>query len=549
MMGAVFDRATALAGLAGRRFDVLVVGGGITGAGVALDAASRGFRTALVERDDFASGTSSASSKLVHGGLRYVSQGELGLVAQALAERQRLLENASHLVRPLPFVLPLAGGSAAAARSVGTALWLYDLAGGARIGQVHRRLSTEEARTRVPALRPDAVRRAYLYLDAHADDARLTLAVVRTAVLDHGAVAVNHARVVGLLRTRAGRVVGARVGVDGGEVEVRATVVVNATGVWSDDIGRLDEGDGRDGREATIRPAKGVHLTVSRSRLPVTTAAVLPVPADGRSIFVIPWPGTDRVYIGTTDTDFQGDVDRPRCTAADVSYLLSAVNGWVSDPLTPDDVVGCWAGLRPLVAGAGVGRGRTADLSRRHRVSRSDAGVVTITGGKLTTYRRMAADTVDEVAAILGAGARSRTSALRLRGAGARPLLSADGDHLGRRYGTEADGVQSLVDDDPALGEPLVEGLPYLRAEAVHAVRHEMARTLGDVLDRRLRARILAREAAAAAASSVAGLIGPELGWSSAESDAHVAAYRADLEAERVDAGLPGAVGVHRSAG
>ena len=408
-----FDRTAALTALAGRRFDVLVVGGGITGAGVALDAASRGLSTALVERDDFASGTSSASSKLVHGGLRYVSQGELGLVAQALAERQRLLSNAPHLVRALPFVLPLTGG-AAAARSVGTALWLYDLAGGARIGQVHRRLSLDETRARVPALRADAFRRAYLYLDAHADDARLTLTVVRTTVLDHGAVAANHTAVVGLLRNRAGRVVGARVVADGQEIEVRAAVVVNAAGVWSDEVGGLEDDGG--GRAATIRPAKGVHLTVRRSRLPATAAAVLPVASDGRSVFVIPWPGTDRVYVGTTDTDYDGDVDGARCSAADVAYLLAAVNPSLADPLTPADVVGCWAGLRPLVAGAGAGGGRTADLSRRHRLSESAGGVVTITGGKLTTYRKMAADTVDHVAGILGAGARSRTADLRLRG-------------------------------------------------------------------------------------------------------------------------------------
>ncbi|HVF14091.1 MAG TPA: glycerol-3-phosphate dehydrogenase/oxidase [Acidimicrobiales bacterium] len=563
----MFDRATALAGLrAARRFDVLVVGGGITGAGVALDAASRGLRTALVERGDFASGTSSASSKLVHGGLRYVSQGELGLVAQALAERQRLLSNASHLVQPLPFVLPLSGG-AAAARSLGAALWLYDLAGGGRIGQVHRRLSRDETLSRVPALRADAFGRSYLYLDAHADDARLTLAVVRTAVLDHGAVAANHASVVGLLRSRSGRVVGAVVGADGEEIEVRASVVVNATGVWSDDFGRMSEGEGW---VDTIRPAKGVHLTVSGARLPASVAAVLPVPADGRSVFVIPWPGTDRVYVGTTDTDFEGDVDRPRCTAADVDYLLGAVNGWVSDPLTSADVVGCWAGLRPLVAGGvpvaaggggadgrpgraprrrgsralAAGRGRTADLSRRHRLSQSDGGVVTITGGKLTTYRRMAADTVDEVAGLLGVGARSHTAGLHLRGAGSgaafRSLDVGAGDHLGRRYGTEAGTVRALVDDDPSLGERLVDGLAYLRAEVVYAVRHEMARTLEDVLDRRLRARILDRDGAAAAASDVAAIIGPELGWSTVESDAHVAAYRAELDDERVHAGLPG---------
>ncbi|HEX7276079.1 MAG TPA: glycerol-3-phosphate dehydrogenase/oxidase [Acidimicrobiales bacterium] len=506
----MFDRAAALEGLTGGRFDVLVVGGGITGAGVALDAASRGLRTALVERGDFASGTSSASSKLVHGGLRYVSQGELGLVAQALAERHRLLRNAPHLVRPLPFVLPLTGG-AAAARSVGTALWLYDLAGGARIGQVHRRLSADEARARVPALRADACHRAYLYLDAHADDARLTLDIVRTAVLDHAAVAANHAAVSGLLRSRSGRVVGARVLADGAEIEVRASVVVNAAGVWSDEVAGLE--DGPAGRAPTIRPAKGVHLTVSRDRLPATSAAVLPVPADGRSIFVIPWPGTDRVYIGTTDTDHAGDVDRPRCDAADVAYLLGAVNASLADHLTPADVLGCWAGLRPLVAAAA---GRTADLSRRHRLSRSPGGMVTITGGKLTTYRRMAADTVDQVAGILGAGARSRTASLPLR---------------------ELPGPVAAADATP--DEVLIEGLPYRRADVLHAVRHEMARTLDDVLDRRLRARILDRDGAAAAAPDVAALIGPELGWSPAEADAHVAAYRSELAAERAHAGLP----------
>ena len=565
-----FDRTAALTALAGRRFDVLVVGGGITGAGVALDAASRGLSTALVERDDFASGTSSASSKLVHGGLRYVSQGELGLVAQALAERQRLLSNAPHLVRALPFVLPLTGG-AAAARSVGTALWLYDLAGGARIGQVHRRLSLDETRARVPALRADAFRRAYLYLDAHADDARLTLTVVRTAVLDHGAVAANHTAVVGLLRNRAGRVVGARVVADGQEIEVRAAVVVNAAGVWSDEVGGLEDDGG--GRAATIRPAKGVHLTVRRSRLPATAAAVLPVASDGRSVFVIPWPGTDRVYVGTTDTDYDGDVDGARCSAADVAYLLAAVNPSLADPLTPADVVGCWAGLRPLVAGAGSGRGRTADLSRRHRLSESAGGVVTITGGKLTTYRKMAADTVDHVAGILGAGARSRTTDLRLRGApaaaGGSASLSRTESALVRarrrtdvrlrapaaggwaaRYGTESGLVRDLVTADRSLGETLVDGLPYLRAEVVHAVRHEMARTLGDVLDRRLRARILDRDGAAAAASDVAALVGPELGWSRAEADANVAEYRRALDEERAHAGLLADNGrLHRSAG
>ncbi len=356
---------------------------------------------------------------------------------------------------------------------------------------------------------------------------------------------------VGLLRGRTGRVVGARVVADGAEIEVRASVVVNAAGVWSDEVGGLEDdgpgGAGRGGgRVATIRPAKGVHLTVHRSRLPATSAAVLPVAADGRSVFVIPWPGTDRVYIGTTDTDYQGDVDHARCSAADVAYLLAAVNPSLADPLTPADMVGCWAGLRPLVAGsAGVGGGRTADLSRRHRLSESDRGVVTITGGKLTTYRRMAAHTVDRVASILGAGARSRTATLRLRGAPA----AGGSVSVGSRYGTESGAVRALVAADASLGEPLVDGLPYLRAEVVHAVRHEMARTLGDVLDRRLRARILDRDGAAAAASDVATLVGPELGWTRAEADANVAAYRSALDEERVHAGLLGDDRRHRNAG
>ena len=300
------------------------------------------------------------------------------------------------------------------------------------------------------------------------------------------------------------------------------------------------------GGAPTIRPAKGVHLTVHRSRLPATSAAVLPVAADGRSVFVIPWPGTDRVYIGTTDTDYQGDVDHARCSAADVAYLLGAVNPSLADPLTPADVVGCWAGLRPLVAAStGVGGGRTADLSRRHRLSESDRGVVTITGGKLTTYRRMAADTVDRVASILGAGARSRTATLRLRGAPA----AGGSVSVGSRYGTESGAVRALVAADASLGEPLVDGLPYLRAEVVHAVRHEMARTLGDVLDRRLRARILDRDGAAAAASDVATLVGPELGWTRAEADANVAAYRSALDDERAHAGLLGDDRRHRNAG
>ena len=490
---------------------MLVIGGGITGAGVALDAASRGLRTALVERDDFGAGTSSKSSKLVHGGLRYLSQGDYGLVAQALAERQRLLQNAPHLVRPLPFLVPTYGNRAKT-RAISAALWTYDLIGGFRIGSLHRRLSVADTLARSPALRGDRLAGGLLYLDAYADDARLTLAIIRTAVLDHRAVAANHTPVRELL-PGAGAVVDA----GGRAIEVRASVVVNATGVWAGTIAG--------GGPATIRPAKGVHVTVPAALVPTEVALVLPVPADGRSIFVVPWPGTDRVYIGTTDTDYDGPLDSPTCTPEDTAYLLDAVNASLRTTLSAGDVVGDWAGLRPLVAGAGSER--SADLSRRHRVSRAD-GVVTIAGGKLTTYRAMAADTVDEVQAVLGRPrTRSRTSTLALRGAGA----GAGDDHLTSRYGSEARVVRALIAGDPSLAEPLVPTLPYQRAEALYAARYEMARTVDDVLARRTRSLILARDASVDAAAGVAELIGPELGWTDADAAAQVQAYRAGAEA------------------
>ena len=541
-----FDRAAALERMAGEPFDVLVVGGGITGAGVALDAASRGLRTALVERDDFASGTSSQSSKLVHGGLRYLNQREFGLVTQSLAERQRLLGNAPHLVRRMPFVFPVYGG-ATAARGVGAALWAYDLAGGFRIGHVHKKITADDALSRVPALRPGEFSRAYLYYDAHVDDARLTLAVARTAALLHGAAVANHTAFTGILRGTTGRVAGATIRADGRDTEVKAAVVVNAAGVWVDEVAALGPASSSataTDRPPAIRPAKGVHIALMRSKLPAGVAAVLPAPEEGRSIFVIPWPGSDRVYVGTTDTDYKGPLDEASCTRADVDYLLEAVAAVATERLYPSDVVGFWAGLRPLVAGAGTER--SADLSRRHRVSTSGDGVVTVTGGKLTTYRRMAADTVDQVVELLGAGAQSRTASLKLIGApkGKRESASAisdtgPGSHLARRYGTEIGMVQNLIDQDPGLSRPLVQGLPYLAAEAVHAVRHEMARTLHDVLDRRLRARVLARNAAAAVAGDVARLIGPDLGWSDAEADEQADDYRADLMAESKVAGIP----------
>ena len=544
-----FDRPRALQELGDHPFDVLVVGGGVTGCGIALDAASRGLRTALVERDDFASGTSSKSSKMVHGGLRYLQNGDVRLVYEALRERQRLRRNAPHLVDVLPFLIPIFSKdgliNAKVARALGSAMWMYDLTGGARIGKLHKRLTRDEAVEHMPTLPGDRLAGAYLYYDAAADDARLTLALARTAALDHGAIVANHASVVQLRHDDRGRCCGAVVEADGRRIEVAASVVVNAAGVWADEVRGLDEGQAPD----TIRPAKGIHITVPWDKVRNDIAVVVPVPKDKRSVFVVPWlprgDGTfELTYVGTTDTDYEGPLDDPQCTPEDIAYLLRALNGSLAAPVTEADVVGTWAGLRPLVKAATSGR--TADLSRQHRVQVSESGVVTITGGKLTTYREMAEDTLEVVVDQLGdvprRARRCHTRSMRLRGAdepAPAPEAGATARHLHSRYGSEARVLLALVEADPTLAEPLVDGLPYLRAEAVYAVRHEMAGSVDDVLTRRTRARLQARDASAAAAAAVAALIAPELGWSAQQAEADAARYEALVEAERVAADLP----------
>jgi glycerol-3-phosphate dehydrogenase len=549
--GRPFDRDRAWEQLGAETFDVLVVGGGVTGAGVALDAASRGLRTALVERADFAHGTSSKSSKMIHGGIRYLQQKEVRLVYENLAERQRLLDNAPHLVSPLPFLIPLFGRDGAVAKgltwSYSSALWGYDLTGGIRIGARHRRLSKEEALGHLPGLRADRLVAGFLYFDARADDARLTLTLVRSAVEDHGAVAANYAEVAAFLTDGRGRVHGARIRPTGpgprAEVEVRAAVAVNATGVWADEVGRLAGGGAGPG----LRPAKGIHVTVPRDRFPADIAAVIPVRQDRRSIFVVPWPETDLVYLGTTDTAYEGPLDDPPCTPEDVAYVLGAANGVSSAGLTPADVTGVWAGLRPLLAPPPGRRlsARTADLSRRHTVSVSPAGMVSVTGGKLTTYRKMAEQTVDAAVAQLGGPAarrRSVTARLPLHGApGARPGRDrlADAElagplraHLVGRYGTEVPDVLALADGRPELLQPVVEGLPYLGVEVVWAARREMAQSVDDVLSRRTRARLQRAEASSKAAPAVARLLADELGWDAAQADASAAAYSAAVDHE-----------------
>jgi glycerol-3-phosphate dehydrogenase len=574
-----FDREEALRRLESEQFDVLVIGGGITGAGVALDAASRGLRTALVERHDFASGTSSKSSKLVHGGLRYLQQRDFRLVYEALHERQILLENAPHLVVPLPFLIPLFGRDGvvnkAVSRTYSTALWMYDLTGGWRIGKRHQRIGRDEALAHLPTLKADRLVAAFIYYDARTDDARLTLTVARTAALNHGAAMVNYAEVTELLHRRDGRVAGAKVRVwtpgsahaarSGAptppgqqaeemisnhagkevsnhagkevskEIEIKASVVINATGVWADDVRALDETT----HPHSLRPAKGIHITVPRSRMPADIAAVIPARSDRRQIFVVPWADGDDVYLGTTDTDWDGPLDDPACLPQDIDYVIEAANGSTTSSLNRSDVTGVWAGLRPLLdPGDRHVSARTKDLSRRHTVHVSDRGVVTVTGGKMTTYRLMAEQTVDAAVKLLGLPvAKSGTRHLKLIGApansgrGANRADLADladlaggrtADHFGlspdsmsalvRRHGTEVPEILDIASGRPELLEPLVEGLPYVLVEAIWAARHEMSLTLDDLLSRRTRSVLRRAESSAAASGRLAEMLAGELG-------------------------------------
>ncbi len=519
-------------------FDVVVIGGGITGTGVALDAAARGLRAALIERDDFASGTSSKSSKMVHGGLRYLQNGDVRLVYEALRERRRLMRNAPHLVHLLAFMIPIMTKDSVVSkkisRALGSAMWMYDLTGGWRIGKLHRRVDAQRAAQHFPTTHLDRLSSGYVYYDAGADDARLALTVARTAA-DHGAVVVNRCPAIAVSTNADGEVDGVLVApANGDEIRVPARAVVNAAGVWSDDVRALDEGTHPD----SIRPAKGVHLTIPWSKVRNDIAVIIPVRADKRSLFIVPWgpvgDGTfTHAYVGTTDTDYDGTLDDPLVDVADVDYCLTALNQALDTTdqgeITVDDVTGVWAGLRPLVkAPPGEAPDATADLSRRHQVAESENGVVRVSGGKLTTYREMAADTVDVVMKRLGQRPRrSPTTKLKLLGArGYQPgPPGTRAGHLAGRYGSLAAEVQALIAVDKALGDPIAAGHPYLRAEVVYAVRHEMATELADIFERRTRLHLFDRNAALDAAPSVAALMAAELGWSNDETEQQVAHY------------------------
>jgi glycerol-3-phosphate dehydrogenase len=479
-------RTANLARMAEDRFDVLVIGGGITGVGIALDAAARGYSVALVEKDDFAAGTSGRSSRLIHGGLRYLEHGEFGLVRESLAERGTLLRLAPHLIRPVPMYMLADDRRSRARYRLGLAA--YDvLAAGRNIGG-HRAVSAQRVRAAIPGLRSWS--RGYRYFEGQTDDARLTIEVARAAA-GRGAVLANHARAERLLG--GARVTGAVVTdqIGGQRSEVRATATVNACGVWADGLAPVG---------ARLVPSKGIHLVFRPGAVRTKVALVLPSAAgDGRYLFVVPWE--DRVYAGTTDTPYSGDLDHPAVGEADRDYILAAVAADFPG-VTERDVVASWAGLRPLLdQGTHSGGASTADLSRRHAVFEEPPGLFTITGGKLTTYRAMAEDVVDRVQAALGGGGQclTRSIPLGLHGpvAQAVQLATAEAAALGlppqvgvrlvQRYGDDWREAVAMIGRDRSLGDPAADGLPVLKVELDLARSREMAITDEDVLVRRTR--------------------------------------------------------------
>lgn len=539
---ASFQRDRVLGALATKTYDLVVVGAGMTGAGVALDAASRGLRVALIDGGDIGSGTSSKSSKMVHGGLRYLQQREFRLVYENLRERQRLLENAPFLVRPLPFLVPLFGRNGVASKALvkgySTALRLYDLSGGWRIGRRHQRVTRDQALSHLPTLNADRLVAGFLYFDARGDDARVALALAKTASLDFGADVASYLRARAITHDATGRASAVIVEDQLGSatITISTTAVVNATGVWADDLFTMAQHES----SHRITPAKGIHLSVPRDRLPADVAAVLNVPGDRRSIFVVPFEDVPYTYIGTTDTPYSGDFDEPHCTPEDVAYLLDAVNASTSSALTTRDVTGLWAGLRPLLAPikGQTMRERTSDLSRRHRVTDSGGGVVHITGGKWTTYRQMAEDTVDALRPYAKDLPRTRTRRLRLHGVGDWRPSTALESHLYERFGEDALQLLDMIRGDASLATSPIAGQPYVNAEFIFSVRFEMATTLIDLLTRRTRAHLHDARATLAAAESIAELVAPELGWDATHVRTQVEAYRALVHREFEAAGI-----------
>ena len=569
----MITRESALAALGGERFDIVVIGGGVTGAGVALDAASRGYSTAIVERDDWAIGTSSRSSKMVHGGLRYLQNFDLGLVREALLERQLMVQLAPHLVYPTPYLVPQLGDDRRDVK-VGLGLNAYDVMATTRVGQGrrqrgsgrrereraadltggevapeswspdrHRTIPGEEVVELIPALAPREPKSAYLFYDCQTDDVRLVLTILGEAER-YGAVMANRLEVTSLLE-RNGKADGVvcRCGETGATVEIEADNVINATGVWADRIRPdeiLDEAE-----IPRIAPSRGTHLTLPLELLPLDHAACIVPAGSGRTIFVLPWYG--RVLVGTTDNDYDGDIGHVRPGDDDVTYLLDAVNSYFGTELGRGDLTGAFAGVRPLISTGDPKK--SVDISRKAELYETSSGLLTITGGKLTTWRRMAKSVVDRVAMRDGSEQLCRTTEVPLgmaareedlappEGIDVSALPEGYAEQLAFRYGHAARLVLAAAAERPELAAPIVEGSPDLLAEVAIAARFEQARSLPDVLLRRTRLGILAAPQlrTAEAVAPVAAVLGGELGWSEERIREAAEAWPAQLRAEGAD--------------
>ena len=563
----MLDREEALESLREQSFDVLVVGGGITGAGVALDAVMRGFSVALLERNDFACGTSSRSSKLVHGGLRYLQSFDLGLVREALLERQINVQMAPNLVKPLKLVVPAFDGEHPD-RLIGLALGMYDAMALPSIRGIrkrkdgkeeeveldpsewspdrHREVGPEEVVEMLPALAEREPTGGYVFYDCQTDDVRLVLSALEEAAR-WGAVCVNRVEVTGLVES-GGRATGVYAvdSATGEEFEVTAGNVVNATGVWADQLrpGELAS----EAEVPRIRPSRGTHILIDQAKLPLVTGASVPA-GEGRSIFALPWLG--RSLIGTTDSDYEADsLEHVPPSQDDVAYLLDAVNSMFATELTSDDVVGAFAGVRPLIAPA-EGK-RSVDISRKAELYETSSGMVTITGGKLTTWRHMAEMTVDRIVERAGDREPCRTLNAKI-GVLVNPddLTRVEGvpeesyGALADRYGAAAEGVLTVAGEDGRLAQPIIDGLPDILAEVVWSARTEQAVSLGDVLFRRTRLALLAgrelTDRSSGAAERVAEVLGDELGWDASRRTTEVEAFLLEAEQEGVTIPLVGA--------
>lgn len=533
-------RTNNFSDLQNNRFDVLVIGGGVTGAGVALDAVARGYKVALIEKKDFASGTSSKSTKLVHGGIRYLPEFDFALVREALVERGLLLQNAPYLVQPVEFVLPIykgdrhpvgmpftTPGGIGLSQLLNIGLSLYDIMAGRRNIRWHRHIRRDRVMELAPALVTNGLKEGFTYYDAQTNDARLTLALIRTAA-QYGATIINYAEAVSFLEEK-GKVVGATVRdrFTNQETVVHARHVVNATGVYAEQVEELTGTE----PQIQIEPSKGVHLVLRREDLKLGDAAiVLPETEDKRILFIVPWGS--RAIFGTTDTG-TGDLDHPSVTHEEIAYLLKYLNRYLNLHLTEQDIVSTYAGYRPLVKPRDK-NAPTAKLSRTHAVLQSASGMVSIVGGKLTTYRRMAQDTVDVLSRRDNTKPVHPTQSLPLQGSAgwgkAQEEVARRGaalgltpeviQHMSRSYGSVAHTVFDLIEQDASLAVPLIADLPYVKAEIVYACRHEMAMTPEDILSRRMSITLEDRQRGCGVVSEVAAMMAQELGWSFTQQEA-----------------------------